>query len=174
MRHILNIIRNFILFRVYKPWVIHGKNLHCQFDVEIQSPNKSIVIGDNVGINKRCVIISDVVIGNDVLIAPHCALLNRREHSFNFPGVTIFDGPRGASEKIVIRDDVWIGFGSIILSGIVVGEGAIIAAGSLVIYDVKPYTIVAGSPAQEIKTRFTDEEIIKHKKFLKERYNVPA
>lgn len=172
MKKLLNVIRNFLLFRILNPWVVYGKNLHCQFDVEIQSPNKSIVIGNNVGINKRCVIISDVIIGDNVLIAPHCALLNRKEHSYDLLGVTIFDAPRKQSEKIIIENDVWLGFGSIVLGGVTIGEGAVIAAGSLVLKDVKPYMIVAGSPAKEIKPRFTEEEIHRHKKILKEKQDV--
>lgn len=171
MKKIMNAIRNLILFKIIKPWVKHGRNLHCQFDVELQSPNRSIIFGNNVGINRRCVIIADVEIGNDVLIAPHCALLNRGEHSYNVPGVTMFEAPRNRSEKIVICDDVWIGFGSIILSGVTIGEGAIVAAGSLVVNDVAPYTIVGGSPAKVIKERFSKEDVLTHRISLRDKYN---
>ena len=54
---------------------------------------------------------------------------------------------------IVINDDVWIGAGSIILSGIKIGKGAIIASGSLVNKDVPSFTIVGGVPAKVIKER---------------------
>ena len=62
---------------------------------------------------------------------------------------------------IVIGNDVWIGAKSIILSGLTIGDGAVIAAGSVLSVDVKPYTIVAGNPAREIKKRFSDETIKK-------------
>jgi virginiamycin A acetyltransferase len=55
---------------------------------------------------------------------------------------------------IIIGDDVWIGCNSIILSGIKIGQGAIVAAGSVVTKDVPPYAIVGGSPAQIIRYRF--------------------
>lgn len=62
---------------------------------------------------------------------------------------------------IIIDDDVWIGFGSIILSGVHIGKGAIIAAGSVVTHDVLPYAIVGGIPAKTIRYRFSEEIINK-------------
>lgn len=57
---------------------------------------------------------------------------------------------------IVIDDDVWIGYGSIIMSGVHIGQGAIVAAGAVVAKDVPPYAIVGGVPAKVIKYRFDD------------------
>ena len=61
--------------------------------------------------------------------------------------------------NIVIEDDVWIGFRSTILSGVHIGQGAIVAAGSVVTKDVPPYAIVGGMPAKVIKYRFSSEII---------------
>ena len=52
---------------------------------------------------------------------------------------------------VTVEDDVWLGTGSIILPGVTVGRGAIIAAGAIVTQDVEPYTIVAGSPAKAVR-----------------------
>ena len=60
---------------------------------------------------------------------------------------------------IVIGNDVWIGYEAVILSGVTVGDGAIIGARAMVTKDVPPYTIVAGVPARPIRKRF-DEEVI--------------
>jgi acetyltransferase-like isoleucine patch superfamily enzyme len=60
--------------------------------------------------------------------------------------------------NIIVGDDVWIGVNSIINSGIKIGQGAIIASGSVVTKDVEPYAIVGGNPAKFIKYRF-DEKI---------------
>lgn len=57
---------------------------------------------------------------------------------------------------IIVSDDVWIGFGSMIMSGVRIGKGAIVAAGSIVTKDVPEFAIVAGIPAQVIKYRFDD------------------
>ena len=60
---------------------------------------------------------------------------------------------------IIIDDDVWIGYGSIIMPGVHIGKGAVIASGSIVTKSVPPYTIVGGVPAAYIRNRF-DKEII--------------
>lgn len=58
-----------------------------------------------------------------------------------------------------IGNDVWIGFGALIMSGVSVGDGAVIGAGSVVTKNVEPYSIVAGVPAKEIRKRFNNEQI---------------
>ena len=62
---------------------------------------------------------------------------------------------------IVIGNDVWIGYEAVILSGVTIGDGAIIAARAVVTQDVPPYTIVGGVPAKPIRKRFTEETITK-------------
>lgn len=58
-----------------------------------------------------------------------------------------------------IGDGVWIGMRAIIMPGVNIGEGAVIAAGAVVVKDVAPYTVVGGNPAKEIKKRFSDDMI---------------
>lgn len=60
--------------------------------------------------------------------------------------------------SIVIEDDVWIGYGATILSGVTLGRGCVVGARALVCKDVPPYAIVAGIPAKIIKYRF-DEDV---------------
>ena len=62
---------------------------------------------------------------------------------------------------IVIGNDVWIGYEAVILSGVTVGDGAIIGARAVVTKDVPPYTIVAGVPARPIRKRFDEDTIVK-------------
>lgn len=63
----------------------------------------------------------------------------------------------GGKGDIIVGDDVWIGLNSIICSGITIGQGAIIAAGSVVTKNVEPYSIIGGNPARHIKYRFEDD-----------------
>ena len=60
---------------------------------------------------------------------------------------------------IIIGNDVWIGYEAVILAGVTIGDGAIIAARAVVTRDVPPYTIVGGVPAKPIRKRFSDWEI---------------
>lgn len=69
-------------------------------------------------------------------------------------------------DDIVIGNDVWIGYEAVIMAGVHIGDGAIIAARAVVTKDVPPYTIVGGTPAKEIRRRF-DEEIIQQLLLLK-------
>ena len=63
--------------------------------------------------------------------------------------------------KIIIGDDVWLGTNALILSGVHIGRGTIIAAGSVVVRDIPPYSIAAGTPAKVIKYRFNQDIIDK-------------
>lgn len=67
---------------------------------------------------------------------------------------------------IVIGNDVWIGYEAVIMAGVHIGDGAIIAARAVVTKDVSPYTIVGGTPAREIRKRF-DAEVIQQLLMLK-------
>lgn len=60
---------------------------------------------------------------------------------------------------VVIGNDVWIGFGAVILSGVTIGDGAVIGAYALITKDVAPYAIVGGNPAKEIRKRFDEKKI---------------
>jgi acetyltransferase-like isoleucine patch superfamily enzyme len=72
----------------------------------------------------------------------------------------------GDDQPVVIEDDVWIGFRAIILKGVTVGRGSIVAAGAVVISDVPRYSIVGGVPARVIRMRWTEQEIIEHERRL--------
>lgn len=71
-----------------------------------------------------------------------------------------YDCPISEYEEITIGNDVWIGTSAIILDGVNIGDGAVIAAGAVVTKDVPPYAIVAGVPAKIIKYRFSEEKIL--------------
>ncbi len=162
MKRLLNFVRNLLMFHVRYPWVRYGKNVHVQWTATFSAPNKKVWIGNNVGIGPYCAVTSDLIIGNDVLIAPNVAMLSRYAHRSDLVGTSMFQGPRADRGEIVIEDDVWIGFGAMILSGVRVGRGSIIAAGAVVIQDVPRYSILIPKREHILKQRFTPEQIDLH------------
>lgn len=106
-------------------------------------------------------------IGNYCSIAPGVAFMLSADHftnhisTFPFKVKCLGERTEGISKgDINIDDDVWIGYGATIMSGVHIGQGAIVAAGALVTKDVPPYAIVAGVPARIMKYRFSDEIIL--------------
>jgi acetyltransferase-like isoleucine patch superfamily enzyme len=169
-----NRLRNLWLFHILYPWVRYGRNVHVQSSVVIFSPRRQVILGNNVGIGQRCVIQTDITIGNDVMLAAHVGVIARDAHTYDTVGTTMFEAARGDRFAVVIEDDVWIGFGAIVLSGVRIGRGAIVAAGALVKEDVPPYAIVAGNPAVVVRYRFSAEQIVVHDSFLDTRTGRPA
>lgn len=78
-----------------------------------------------------------------------------------WPSAKDFKGHPQTKGDILVGNDVWIGKDSMILSGVQIGDGAVIAAGSLITSEVQPYSIVGGNPAKLIRKRFSDEDIEK-------------
>ena len=167
LRSVLNAVRNLLIFRIRYPWIRRGRHIHCHWSASFWSPHRHIVLGDWVGIGSRCVFLADTVIGSKVMIAANVAFLNSDDHRFDVVGKAMWDSGRGDRYKIVVEDDVWIGHGAIILAPATVGQGSIIAAGSVVRGDVPRYAIVGGVPAKVLRMRFTEEEIIKHERLLR-------
>lgn len=111
---------------------------------------KNIFIGKgtflNSGIRFACPE-SSIKIGKRVQIGPRVCF-ETVNHSLTFaPGKV-----RGVNTKsIIVEDDAWIGCGAIILQGVQIGHGAVVAAGAVVCKDVEPFTLVGGVPAHPIK-----------------------
>jgi acetyltransferase-like isoleucine patch superfamily enzyme len=73
------------------------------------------------------------------------------------PGARSYAGHPRSKGDVVIGNDVWIGFEALLLSGLTIGDGAVIAARSVVARSVEPYEIVGGNPARHIRHRFPDQ-----------------
>lgn len=71
------------------------------------------------------------------------------------------DGTPSSKGDVVIGSDVWIGLGATILSGVRIGDGAIIMARSVIVKDVEPYAIVGGVPGKMVKKRFAEDDIVR-------------
>ena len=109
----------------------------------------------------------DLRIGNCCSIGPHVTFLLCVDHNMKtvstFPYKTKIFNERAnesvSNGDIIVSDDVWIGYGSTILSGVHIGQGAVVAAGAVVSKDVSPYAVVGGVPAKVIKYRFEQSVI---------------
>lgn len=113
----------------------------------------SIRFGDRVyvGRNTNIAAYCRVTIGSDVLIAPYCHI-NSCNHRFDRRDIPI--SQQGlVPAPILIGDGAWIGTHVVILAGVTIGEGAIIAAGAVVNKDVPAYEIWGGVPARFLKKR---------------------
>lgn len=103
-----------------------------------------------------------VDIGNYVSIGPEVVFLPGGEHRLDtvstYPFLAYGFGEVEARGRgaIVVKDDAWIGLGAKILSGVTIGQGAVVAAGAVVVRDVPPYAIVGGVPAKIIRWRFSE------------------
>jgi len=106
-----------------------------------------------------------LIIGNYVCIASGATILMGGNHNHHPDWITVYPfashveksyEPKGDT---IIKSDAWIGMNAMIMPGVTIGEGAIIAAGSMIVKDVEPYAVVGGNPARFIKKRFTDDEI---------------
>jgi acetyltransferase-like isoleucine patch superfamily enzyme len=172
-------IRNDFLRKVvYRKYQI-GPGFHCGIRVRIWAKQK-VVIGKNFYIGRDSFIESDVVIGDNVIWANRVALVGRYDHHFQQVGVPVRLASQirdkdynwlGLNSLTTIGDDVWVGYGTTIMSGVTIGSGSIIAAGSLVTKDVEPYTIYGGVPAKKIKDRFdTEEDLNEHKILYNKNY----
>jgi maltose O-acetyltransferase len=141
-------IRNFYLTRIMR--VSIGKDTHISMRVFVTGyPSRANVrIGDNCVINRETYLDGrvGVTIGNNVNVSFQACILSLH-HDHNdaaFPAV---------GGTVTICDHAWIGARAILLPGVTVGEGAVVAAGAVVTRDVGPYEVVGGVPARKIGER---------------------
>jgi acetyltransferase-like isoleucine patch superfamily enzyme len=130
-----------------------------------------IHIGDRTSIQDRCFILGNVKIGCNCIFSYNVYISSGR-HLFNVAPylpikyqdniLSANEKFNGADESIYIGDDCFVGINVVIMPGVTIGNGAVIGSNSVVLRDVKPYMIVAGSPAREIKNRleFSPPELI--------------
>lgn len=105
-----------------------------------------LTIGDNCRINgPRISVSTKVSIGNNCGIAPEVLIMDGDHHKVGDRS------KEGKKQAIIIEDDVWVATRCIIMKGVTLGKGCVIAAGSVVTKDVPPYTLAAGVPAKVIK-----------------------
>jgi len=175
MSMLKNVLRNIkkviLLASVNSKWKRRNAHNHttiginCNIDcIEIGKETYGVINAHNFNHNPSDNI--GLEIGNYCSIADNVHFLLAGEHDYllisTFPYRRFRPDNRIINEsiskgKIVVEDDVWIGFGVTILSGVHIGRGAVIAAGAVVSSNVPPFAIVGGIPARVLKYRFNEE-----------------
>lgn len=115
----------------------------------------SNTLGTRIGVNCRInehVFIQQAIIEDEVLIAPHVAILSTSHHHQR-TDISIVNQGDTKPQPPTIRKGAWLGRNVVIMPGVEVGEGAIVGAGAVVTKDVDAFTVVGGVPAKLIKKR---------------------
>lgn len=144
-----------------------GKQSLVRTKIVYEKPSAQVSIGERTFIGMGTITVANhVQIGSDVLIAWGVTISDHNSHSIRFSeraedvvlwGKGEKDWTNVPISQIRVHDKVWIGTQSILLSGVEIGEGAVVGAGSVVTKDVPPWTIVAGNPAKIIRELSEDE-----------------
>lgn len=151
-RLLIQIIDHFIVFcdsnaaRVLRRIFYRPILTFCGTNVTIEKNaivDYKVSIGDNSGIGENARLTGNITIGNNVMMGPNVEMWVRN-HNFMSTEIPMNLQGSGEESPIVVGNDVWIGSRSIILPGVHIGDGAIIAAGSVVSKDVPPFAIVGG------------------------------
>ena len=153
-----------------RKFLTYGPDVHVGAGTRLWAPHH-IRIGRSVYIGKQVSIEANADIGDYCMLANRVAFVGRHDHDMRQLGVPIRFAswiadqdtpPELSEEEVRLEPDVWVGYGSILLTGIVVGRGAVVAAGAVVTKSVPPYAIVAGVPAKIVGHRFSQREIRAH------------
>lgn len=144
------------------------RQVHSTFFMAGRSKiSQDLVAGEEVFINEGCSICPRVKLGRYVLFGPNVTITGS-DHCFDLAGTPIIFSGRPKLPETVIEADVWVGSGVLIMAGITIGRGAIIAAHSVVTKDVPQYEIHGGIAAKKIRDRFLSSiDIAKHEAMLK-------
>ena len=152
-------------------WIIrkrfHLKNVHPTFHcLNGNAISSDFRTGAYSYLGRRCWICPRVTVGKYVMFASEVLILGG-DHRFNLPGIPMMCSGRPEILPTLIEDDVWIGYRVVIMAGVTIGRGSIIAAQSVVTKDVPPYSIVGGIPAVIIAKRFEkSQDIEEHERML--------
>ena len=138
-----------------------GGNVMIDRSAELVHP-AHIRIGNHVTINKRCFVggLEDIYIGDNTHLGQEVVILSS-QHKFDRLDIPIWE--QGVSKKpVYIAEDVWIGVRAIILPGVHIGKGAVIAAGAVVTHDVPEYGVAMGVPCslRRFRNRYNKTETL--------------
>lgn len=130
-----------------------GYHLNMQAPVKLfaDRPGAEIRIGENTRIAGSCIHAwRSVTIGKRCLIAGNCQITDSNGHDLSFPNVENRQNTAGSSYPVAIEDDVWLGTNTVVLPGVRIGRGSVIAANSVVSANVPPLVVARGNPAEVV------------------------
>lgn len=141
--------------RLQRPWAVfigQRTTLEDHVWIKVEDNDAQIKIGEFVFLGRGCEIDStlSVTIGNKTLIAPN-VFITDHNHNINRHQLIVDQGCR--AKAVEIHDDVWIGAHAVILAGVKIHQGAVIAAGAVVNRNVPAYEVWGGVPARKISVR---------------------
>jgi maltose O-acetyltransferase len=128
-----------------------GKNFKCGTYCSISKKN-DISIGDDFFMGRNCHLASNLVVGNNVMLGSYVSFVGG-DHRIDNITTTMNKSGRDELKTTFIEDDVWIGHGSIIMHGVKIEKGGVVAAGSIVTKDIPSNAIYGGNPAKLIRYR---------------------
>ena len=131
--------------------ITFGKNFFCGQRCFVASKN-IISIGNNFYMGNNCHLSSNLTIGDNVMLGSSVAFVGG-DHKIDNKDILLNSSGRDKLKTTIIKDNVWVGHGAIIMHGVTIEKGSIIAAGSVVTKNVPEYSIWGGNPAKLIKRR---------------------
>jgi len=129
-----------------------GKHFYPRDSFHVARGSK-VRLGDNVYIGRCAHISGDLQMGNDILVASCVSFVGGDHKIDNIGNTLIKDSGRSSNETTVIGNNVWIGHGCIVMSGVKIKSGAVLGAGSVLTKDMGENEIWAGVPARFIRKR---------------------
>ena len=143
----------------FPPFKLIQIGRHCRLarDISIyfsSQEHNDVTIGDHcfIGRNSMISVFAPVSIGVHTMIAPYCSIITAN-HAFERRDIPMQEQGIAKCAAVTLEDDVWLGTQVVVLPGVRIGRGAIVAAGSVVNRDIPSYEIWGGVPARFIKHR---------------------
>lgn len=141
---------------MWRRWRFGLRAVHATFFLSAGCRvNPDLVAGEFSYIGPDCLIGPKVELGRYAMLGPRVSVVGC-DHVFDQPGTPIIFSGRPVLEPTIIEADAWIGCAAILIAGVRIGRGAIVAAGAVVTKDVPPYEIHGGVPARKISERFPE------------------
>ena len=158
LHRIWHILKNIINYKSIYQYQVEsgvlrfGRNLKVNY--ECKGFGKNVTLGNNVNLNGIKIIGEGKLKIGDYFHSGENITIITSNHNYDDKNVkSIPYSKERINKDVIIKDFVWIGHGAIILPGVILGEGAVVGAGSLVTKDVPDYAVVGGNPAKILKYR---------------------